>query len=60
MPHRTVRSPSEEEHEKLKRMKRQEVGRVVMRAHMVLLSDSGHSAFDIAELHDVTHPTVYK
>ena len=41
-------------------MKRQEVGRVAMRAHMVLLSDRGHSAFDIAELHDVTHPTVYK
>lgn len=41
-------------------MKRQEVGRVAMRAHMVLLSVRGHSAFDIAELHDVTHPTVYK
>ena len=41
-------------------MKRQEIGRVAMRAHMVLLSDRGHSAFDIAELHDVTHPTVYK
>jgi transposase len=60
MSHRTVRSPSEEEHEELKRMKRQEVGRVAMRAHMVLLSVRGYSAFDIAELHDVTHPTVYK
>lgn len=60
MSHRTIREPSEEERAELKRMKREEVGRVAMRAHMMLLSDRGHSAFDIADLHDVTHPTVYK
>ena len=60
MSHRTIRDPSEEERAELKRMKREEVGRVAMRAHMMLLSDRGVSAFDIADLHDVTHPTVYK
>jgi hypothetical protein len=41
-------------------MKREEVGRVAMRTHMMLLPDRGFSASDIADLHDVTHPTVYK
>jgi Transposase and inactivated derivatives len=41
-------------------MKRQEVGRVAMRAHMILLSDRGYSPSKIADLHDVSHPTVYK
>lgn len=41
-------------------MKRQEVGRVSMRAHIILLSDRGYSAPKIAELHDVTDPMVYK
>ena len=35
MSYRTVCDPADEEHEELKRMKRQEVGRVAMRAHMV-------------------------
>ncbi|PEN04479.1 hypothetical protein CRI93_14960 [Longimonas halophila] len=60
MSHRTIRQPSDEERSELKRIKREEVGRVAMRAHMMLLSDRGLSAFDIADLHDVTHPTVYK
>lgn len=60
MSHRTVRPPTDPERAELKRMKCQEVGRVAMRAHMMLLSDRGLSAFEIAELHDVTHPTVYK
>jgi len=41
-------------------MKRQEVGRVSMRAHIILLSDRGYSAPKIAELHNVTDPMVYK
>ena len=41
-------------------MKRQEVGRVSVRAHIVLLSSRGHSASEIAEIHDVTGPMVYK
>ena len=60
MPHRTIREPSADERAELQRMKREEIGRVAMRAHMMLLSDRGLSAFDIADLHDVTHPTVYK
>ncbi len=60
MSHRTIRQPSDEERSELKRIKREEIGRVAMRAHMMLLSDRGLSAFDIADLHDVTHPTVYK
>jgi hypothetical protein len=61
MSHRTVRPPTDEEQEELRRMKRQEVkrqevGRVSMRAHIILLSDRGYSAPKIAELHDVTDP----
>jgi len=60
MSHRTVRGPTEEEHEELKRMKRQEVGRVAIRAHIILLSSRGYSASRISEIHDVTGPMVYK
>lgn len=60
MSHRTIREPSDDERAELQRIKREEIGRVAMRAHMMLLSDRGLSAFDIADLHDVTHPTVYK
>lgn len=60
MSHRTVRSPTDEERDQLNRMKRQEVGRVSMRAHIILLSDRGYSAPKIAELHNVTNPMVYK
>ncbi len=60
MSYRTVREPTDDETEELKRMKRQEVGRVAMRAHMVLLSDRGYSPSKIADLHGVSHPTVYK
>ena len=60
MSHRTVRPPTDKEREELRRMKRQEVGRFSMRAHMILLSDRGYSAPNIAELHDVTDPMVYK
>jgi hypothetical protein len=37
-------------------MKREEVGRVAMQAHMMVLFDRDFSAFDIADLHDVTPP----
>jgi transposase len=60
MSHRTIRQPSGEERLELKRIKPEEIGRVAMRAHMMLLSDRGLSAFDIADLYGVTHPTVYK
>ena len=60
MSHRTVREPTDEENDQLKRMKRQEVGRVAIRAHIILLSSRGYSAPKIAEIHDVTGPMVYK
>jgi hypothetical protein len=60
MSYRTVREPTDEEIEELSRMKRQEVGRVAMRAHMVLLSVRDYSPSTIADLHGVSHPTVYK
>lgn len=41
-------------------MKHQEVGRVSVRAHIVLLSSRGRSAPKIAEIHNVTTPMVYK
>ena len=41
-------------------MTQHEVGRVAMRAHMVLLSARGRSAYDIADTHGVSDPTVYK
>lgn len=60
MSHRTVRPPTDEERHQLKTMTQEAVGRVAMRAHMVLLSARGHSAYDIATLHEVSDPTVYK
>ena len=60
MSYRTVREPINGEREEPKRMKRQEVGRVAMRAHMVLLSARDYSPSEIADLHEVSHPTVYK
>lgn len=60
MSHRTARTPSHEERQELEAMTRRAVGRVAMRAHMILLSSRGYSAYEIAELHEVTDPTVYK
>ena len=60
MSHRTVREPTDTELEELRRMKRQEVGRVATRAHIILLSSRGYSAPRIANIHDVTGPMVYK
>lgn len=60
MSHRTVREPTDTEQGELRRMKRQEIGRVATRAHIILLSSRGYSASRIAEIHDVTGPMVYK
>ena len=53
-----VRQPSDEEFRELQRIKRQEVGRVSQRAHMVLLSAQGQRVAAIASLFQVCHPTV--
>lgn len=60
MSHRTVRTPTDDERERLDEMTQHEIGRVAMRAQMILLSARGYSAYDIAEIHGVTDPTVYK
>ncbi len=60
MSHRTVRSPDQEEQEELKRMTREEIGRVAMRAQMVLLSARAFAAQEIAEIQDTSDVTVYK
>ena len=57
---RFVRDPSKVEREELERMTRQEVGRVAMRAHMILLSAQGYTVPEIVEIHDTSNITVYK
>jgi transposase len=58
--HRTVRSPSQDEHHELERMTREEIGRVALRAQMVLLSARGFTAQEIAEIQGASDVTVYK
>jgi transposase len=53
-----ARQPTTEELEELQRMRRQEVGRVSQRAHMVLLSLEGHSVPEIGLLFRTCRPTV--
>jgi len=60
MTPRFVRPPTDEEHRTLKQMKQQDVGRVAMRAHMILLSERGYTVPQITDLHDVRDDTVYK
>jgi transposase len=57
---KTVRSPTDAEQKTLEAMTREAVGRVAMRAQMILLSARGYSAPKIAEIQDVAKPTVYK
>lgn len=53
-----ARQPTPEELQELQRMRRQEVGRVSQRAHMVLLSLERHSVPEIAQLFGTCRPTV--
>ena len=53
-----VRHPTNEELHELKRMVRQEVGRVSQRAHLVLLSADGYTVPKLAELFDCSRATV--
>ncbi len=57
---KTVRSPTDPERKTLDAMTRKAVGRVAMRAQMILLSARGYSAPTIAEIQDVAKGTVYK
>lgn len=56
---RYVRKPTKEEEQELKRMTQQEVGRIAMRAHMILLSSQGYSVPQIKDIHQTTDMTVY-
>lgn len=56
---RVVREPTSEEQAELERMLRQEVGRVALRAQMVLLSARGYSAPEISTIQGVSDVTVY-
>jgi len=55
-----VRMPSDEELLELKRMTRQEVGRVAQRAQMILLSAQQRTVPEIARIFDVEYKTVRK
>jgi len=57
---RTVRKPTDTERQELERMTHEEIGRVAMRAHMILLSTRGFSALEVAKIHQVSDPAVYK
>ncbi|HVC33341.1 MAG TPA: IS630 family transposase [Chloroflexota bacterium] len=49
---------TEEQRRELERVSRQAVGRVALRAHMVLLSGRGYSVPQIAQIHDCGHDVV--
>ena len=57
---RYVRRVEEEECQELERMTKQEVGRVAMRANMILLSSQGYTIPEIVGIHKTTNVTVYK
>jgi len=53
-----VRQPTDEEQKELKRMTRQEIGRVGQRAQMVLLSTQGRTCPEIARIFETSDLTV--
>jgi transposase len=56
---RFVRELTREERQELKRMTQQEVGRVAMRAHMILLSAKRYTVPQIADIHQTSDVTIY-
>lgn len=56
---RQVRPPKKKEKKELERMTQQEVGRVALRAQMILLSARGFSVPDIANIQDTSDVTLY-
>ena len=57
---RFVRDVKEAERQELERMTNQEIGRVSMRASMILLSSRGYTVPEIVDIHKTTNVTVYK
>lgn len=57
---RYARQPSDQERQELERMTQQEVGRVALRAQIILLSTRRYSVPDIMDIQQVSEVTVYK
>jgi len=57
---RYVRELQDEEPLELSRMVRQEVGRVAIRANMILLSSFGYTVSDIEVIYQISKVTIYK
>jgi transposase len=57
---RFARQPTEQEYEELERMTQQEVGRVALRAQMILLSAREFTAPEIADIQSTSDVSVYK
>jgi transposase len=57
---RYVRDLTDDEREELERMAQQEVGRVALRAQMILLSSRGYSVPQLEAIQQVTNVTIYK
>jgi transposase len=53
-----LRQPTDEEHQELKRMTRQEIGRVSQRAQMILLVAQGRAYTQVARIFDTSTVTV--
>ena len=60
MPHRFVRTPTQQEHHELQRMTQQEIGRIAERARMILLSGRGFTVQRIMAVFEVVDETLYK
>ena len=56
---RYVREPTEKERQELERMIQQEVGRVAVRAHMVLLSSREFTIPEISNIYQISDTTIY-
>ena len=57
---RYARQPTAQERDELERMTQQEVGRVALRAQMILLSTRHFTAPEIADIQSTSDVTVYK
>jgi len=57
---RYVRDLTDKERDELERMAQQEVGRVALRAHLILLSSRGYAVQQIEDIQQITNITVYK
>jgi len=57
---RYVRKITDKEQQELERMAQQEVGRVALRAQLILLSSRGYSVQQIEAIQQITNITVYK